>query len=217
MKHPRFLLLLLVVTGMFIAGRTARKSLGLELSPQSVLDWIRTLGWYAPVIFVGVVGFRTFLFLPSAVVLSAGGLLFGTLWGTLFGWFGVILSGAVLFAIGRYFGTDAVPDGLRKSLRRFDTHINRLGPLTLGAVTAHPLGPMAAVHCAAGLSTLRFLAFLGPVVLAGSLRAFGYSFFGMSLVEIGSTQFYLATTVLLALIVVPLAVPALRQRILGGR
>lgn len=210
------LLCLIVPLALFLGGRCVRTRFGLEFSAASVLTWLETLGWYGPLIFIGLVGFRTFVFLPSAVVLSAGGLLFGALGGTVLGSVGVILSGLVLFGMTRMLGHDWLPGRIRVAAERLDRRTGRAGPLALGAATAHPLGPMAAIHAAAGLSAMTFGSFLVPVILGAPIRAFGYSLFGMSLADIGSWQFHVATGVLLGLIVIPLAHPALRRRVLAA-
>jgi len=210
------LLFLLIPIGLFLGGRLVRNRFDLEFSAASVLTWLETLGWYGPLIFIGLVGFRTFVFLPSAVVLSAGGLLFGALGGTVLGSIGVVLSGLVLFGMTRVLGDDWLPGRVRVATERFDRQTRRAGPLALGAVTAHPLGPMAAIHAAAGLSAMTLGSFLVPVTLGAPVRAFGYSLFGMSLADIGSWQFYIATAILLGLIVVPLAHPGLRRRVFAA-
>jgi uncharacterized membrane protein YdjX (TVP38/TMEM64 family) len=212
----RPLLFLVIPIGLFLGGRVVRTRFGLEFSAASVLAWLETLGWHGPLIFIGLVGFRTFVFLPSAVVLSAGGLLFGALGGTALGSIGVILSGLVLFGMTRVLGDDWLPARVRVAAEGFERRTRRAGPLALGAITAHPLGPMAAVHAAAGLSAMTLGSFLVPVILGAPIRAFGYSLFGMSLADVGSGQFYIATGVLLGLIVVPLAHPDLRRRVLGN-
>ena len=62
-----FLLLALVGVG---AGQAFRTSAGIDLSPESLRAWVQQLGPLAPLVFFGMVTFRSLLLLPSAVVLQ---------------------------------------------------------------------------------------------------------------------------------------------------
>ena len=85
-----FALIALVAAGFYV-GATLRADLGFKWSAQAVQSFMLGLGMKAPLIFVGLVTFRQFFFLPSGVVLTAGGLLFGALLGTLLGGAGIVL------------------------------------------------------------------------------------------------------------------------------
>lgn len=204
-------LILATVIVLLVAGHELRIRLGLELSPAGVEAWVAALGWYGPVIFVVLLALRTFVVLPSSIILSAGGLVFGVLVGTLLGWLGVVLSGALQFGLAR---------GVFRDSRRVTTSsatragaITNAGTLGVAVVTAHPLGPMTPVHFGAGISSMPAAVFLTAVALAAPIRSFGFSYFGTSLADVGSTQFFAATGLLSLLIVVPLMHTNTRRRI----
>ena len=88
--------LLALVVGALVLGRAARQEAGIEVSAESIQTWVSSLGWQAPALYVGLVTFRIFLLLPSWVVLSAGGLVFGAFLGTVLGGLGVLMG---LYAI----------------------------------------------------------------------------------------------------------------------
>ena len=69
--------LLAFVIGAFVLGRMLRADMALDVSAESVQAYVLGLGFKAPLIFVALVTFRNFLLLPSMVVLTAGGLVFG--------------------------------------------------------------------------------------------------------------------------------------------
>ncbi len=91
--------------------------------------------------------------------------------------------------------------------------IENLGPVLIAVVNAHPVGPMSAVHAAAGLSTLPIVGFVAAVTVGGVVRAFLLSFFGASLIEPDSWAFVIATALLLGVVLLPLVHPRVRQKL----
>ncbi len=211
-----FVLLALVV-GAVVLGRAARQEAGIEVSAESIQTWVSSLGWQAPALYVGLVTFRIFLILPSWVVLSAGGLVFGAFLGTVLGGLGVLLSAVMGYGLARGIGRDWVRPRMQARLEGYGQSLERLGPLLVGLVTAHPMGPMTAFHWAAGFATVPLLGFLIAVLLGGPTRAFIYSFFGSTLLEPGSGEFYLAITILVVVALLPLAHPGIRRRLFAAR
>ena len=209
--------LLALVVGAVVLGRVARQEAGIEVSAESIQTWVSSLGWQAPALYVGLVTFRIFLLLPSWVVLSAGGLVFGAFLGTVLGGLGVLLSAALGYGLARGIGRDWVRPRMQARLERHGQSLERVGPLLVGLVTAHPMGPMTVFHWAAGFATVPLLGFLMAVLLGGPTRAFIYSFFGSTLLEAGSGEFYLATTILVVVALLPLAHPGIRRRLFAAR
>jgi uncharacterized membrane protein YdjX (TVP38/TMEM64 family) len=203
---------LLAIAGValaFVVGHTVRGQL--DLSPGAVHSWFVALRWKGPVIFVGLMTFRQFLLLPSAILLSIGGLSFGFAMGTALGCVGIVLSAVMKFSIARlvWRGSTATP-----RTQRFDTVRRRFegsGPLLVGVVTAHPIGPMAWSHWAAGFSSMPLAAFALAVIIGSPIRAGAYALLGASLMAVGSVQLYAASTALIAMVLAPLAHPRLRR------
>ena len=208
---PMALAVLLV--GLFAAGHLVRGQLGIELSAESIRSAVVDFGWKAPAIYLGLVTFRQFLLLPSALVLSIGGAVFGAAMGTLLGAAGIVLSAGLKYAIARRLGRDWLRRRFSAATRAFERHTEAAAPLLVGLVTAHPAGPMAPVHWGAGLAAVPALSFAVAVVLAAPLRAFAFAFFGSTLLEPGSARFWLAGAVLAAAVLAPLAHRGLRERI----
>ena len=211
-----FLLIACVIAAVLV-GRVVRQQMGIEVSAESIQTWVALLGWHGPAIYVGLVTFRVFLFLPSWVVLSAGGLVFGAFLGTVLGGFGVVLSAVIGFAVARGIGRDWVRPHVRVKLEGYEQRVQQVGPLVIGLATAHPVGPMSAFHWAAGFSTIPLLGFLVAVMLGGPVRAFIYAFLGSTLLEPGSSEFYIASSILIAVALLPLAHPRLRRRLFAAR
>jgi uncharacterized membrane protein YdjX (TVP38/TMEM64 family) len=197
-------------------GLILRRQLGIEVSVEGVRAWVETLGWKGPTLFVLLVTFRQFLLLPSAIVLAAGGICFGAAAGTVLGGTGLLLSALMKFFIARGFGREWVRARLQGRWLALDGHAERVGAVAVGIATACPMGPMAPLHWAAGLSSVRMPAFVLAVVLASPVRAFAYSLFGTTLEDVGSPAFVAAIAFIVTIALLPLAFPAVRRRIRAG-
>jgi len=204
---------LVVVVLLFYLGGVARQAVGIEFSPESIRVWVESLGWAAPWIYLVLVTLRHFLGLPSAVVLPAGGVLFGTALGTVLGATGVLATASLNFVLGRGIARGTFAPGWLERLVPRSARLQAAGPAIVGLTTAHPLGPMTLFHWGAGFSTLGFGTFALVVAVAALARSFALSFFGASLLEVGALQFWLASALLVGLVLLPFAHPGLRARL----
>jgi uncharacterized membrane protein YdjX (TVP38/TMEM64 family) len=66
-----------------------------------LLEWVRGLGAWGPVLFVFVYTLVCLLFLPGSVLTLGGGFLFGGLWGAAIASLGATLGAAVAFLLAR--------------------------------------------------------------------------------------------------------------------
>jgi uncharacterized membrane protein YdjX (TVP38/TMEM64 family) len=210
------LLAVLMLVTALAAGRFMRARLGIEFSTASIQAWVNELGWAAPAIYLGLVVFRHFLFLPSSIILPAGGLCFGAAVGAGLGALGITLSGLGQFALVRVLRPRWILSEVDRTVWGFERIIERAGPWLVALATGHPAAPMTPVHLAAGLSPLSMASFLLPLSLGAVVRAFTLAFFGSALLDPGSARFYLASLLLLAVFAVPLVHPGLRQRLFGA-
>jgi uncharacterized membrane protein YdjX (TVP38/TMEM64 family) len=213
----RKILALALVAGLAIllrAGHEFRASAGIEISPESLREYVRTLGPIAPVVFLGMVTFRSILLLPSAVVLTAGGLAFGTWLGAAIGGIGLVASALWCFGAARLMGRDWVQSRIPERLRPIEERIDSFGPPLIGLATAHPMGVMTPLYFVAGVSRIRFAPFLAACAIAAPIRAALYAGFGSQLVDLWSPRFWVATGVLAAASILPLLHPRVRAWLL---
>lgn len=208
------ILLLAILAGLFLAGYLVRNQLGIEFSQESIQTMVAGLGWKPVAIFVGLVTFRSFLFLPSVVVLPVGGIVFGAKLGTLLGAVGILGSALYSYALARSLGREWFRPYFGAAVDAFHQRASAAGPLVVGLATAHPAGPMSAVFWGAGFAALPILAFVLTVAIAAPIRAFALSFFGSMLLDPWTPRFWLATLVLAAVALLPLAHPGVRARLL---
>jgi uncharacterized membrane protein YdjX (TVP38/TMEM64 family) len=144
---------------------------------------------------MAVAALRFFLLLPSMVVMSAGGLLFGFWGGVLFSTLGFSAGAVLTFGMARGLGRDFVAGRLHGRLERADAFLRERGPRWLGLYTAIPFSVLTPVHAAAGLSSMRAGSFWFWVTLGLIPRTALYSFFGNSLTQ-DASRIWLAVGVL---------------------
>lgn len=203
---------LLVVT-LIVGGQWLRAQLGLHPSVEAVRTWADTLGWQAPAAFLGLVIVRQLILLPAVLLLTAGGIIFGGLLGTMLGGTGIIVSGFANFAIARRLGDVMVPGEWRPHLRRLTARGSAPVLMFAGLATMHPVGPLLAAHWTAGCSTIASSTFLLVVGPASYARAAALATFGSTLTDWGSPVSLVLAALLVAVIVVPLSVPSIRRRL----
>jgi uncharacterized membrane protein YdjX (TVP38/TMEM64 family) len=209
--------LVVFVLAAFVVGRAARANMGIEYSPDSVRAFVAGLGLKAPLIYLAMVTFRQFLFLPSLVVLTGGGLVFGAAIGGALGALGILFSAAFGFCTARFLGRDWVQRYLGAKYREFEQRMERAGLAFVGLMTAHPMGVMTPFHWGAGLTAIPLLPFLAVIAATALVRGFAYAFFGATFLEPGG-RVYVAMAVLGLVALAPLVHPEVRRRILrpGG-
>jgi uncharacterized membrane protein YdjX (TVP38/TMEM64 family) len=212
----RTLILIGIVAGLFGAGYYARTELGLEFSQESVSSLVAGLGWRAWLLYLALVVFRTFLGLPSMIVLSAGGIAFGAARGAVLGSLGIVISALLWYVTARGAGRQWLEEWLGPRADDFQRRAQAAGPLLVGVSTAHPAGPLTPFHLGSGLAAIPIVPFTIAVVLGAPVRATSLAFFGSSLLEFGTPRFYTATALVLILGLLPLVHPGIRERIFGA-
>lgn len=178
---------------------------GLPLDPIELRERITGFGPIAPLGFVVIAALRLVFALPSFAIMTAGGLAFGVVGGTLLSSLGMSLGAGLAFGLARSLGRDAVQQRLGDRLARADEFLSRRGPKWLGAYTALPISFLTPVHAGAGLSSMPFVAFALWVSVGLVPRAALYSYFGDSFTR-GTAAAVTAGVVVLVLGVVAIFV-----------
>ena len=208
----RSFLVAAAVAGLLVAGHWLRGRLGIEMNIQAVRGLAEGMGPMAPVLFVFLVAGRTFLWLPSQVVLIAAGLCFGTGLGALVGGAGLMLSGLFLFALARYTGRESIERHIGKRGRALlDFTSRRQGAVALALASGYPLAPLSPLQAAAGLTAMPLASFVVAAFVGGTIRASTYAFFGNAMLELENHQLASALVLVLVLVALPLAIPGGRR------
>lgn len=213
-KAVRPLIAATVLAGIFILAQFIRVRLGIEWSADSIRETVRQLGILAPVGFILLVMFRQFLAFPSVLVLTAAGLLFGAVPGALIGAIGITLNALTLFTSARLLGGDWALPKLHARFPEFEQRARSAGPIFIAFMTGHPMGVLTPFHLAAGVTGISVPIFILAVGPASLIRAGCYAFLGAYLLDPRSSQFWIASGLLLAVALLPLAHPGLRAKLL---
>jgi len=205
-----------IAIGWYLRGRS-----GIEWDVQTARGLVEEMGFWAPGIFTLLVAFRLIFLVPSQVMLAAGGVCFGFLWGTIYGAVGLTLSGLMAFGLARYLGGDTlrerVPPGLQQAM---DVASRRTGALLVTIGTAYPVGPMSGYHMGAGLTRMSLSLYLSALALGSLIRASLFTFLGSRVAELGIREAWPAF-LLLVVFFLPLLHPGVRSwvknRLRGSR
>jgi len=206
---------IVAIVVLLLVAQWLRNDLGIEWSTESIQAAVRRLGPLAPLGFIVMVVGRQLLALPSVIVLTTAGLLFGAVPGTLIGGIGIGLNAMVLFATARYMGRDWLLPRLEARYPDFEARATAVGPMLIAVMTGHPMGILTPFYLVAGVTRMSPLVFALAVFPAALFRAACYAFLGANLLEPGSPRFWIATAVLLVAALLPLAHPGFRARLLG--
>ena len=161
------------------------KGLGLgwsDLTPQHVRNRVLAFGVWAPAIYLFIFG-QPVVPLPASVIMVAGGLAFGPVWGTV-----VVLGGATTrayaqFGLARWLGRKRIAQGFKGRLAVFHNAIKEDGFHAVLLVRLIPNFPFDLQNYGLGLSRVRF----GPYALATVLgllpSVFAFVYLGDSLTD----------------------------------
>jgi len=145
--------------------------IGFFTSREDVQAWIASFGATAPLVFIAVQVFQVVVFVvPGEIIQITGGYLFGVGLGTLYSIVGIAVGSTVGFWVARFFGRVFVEGvfGVAQ-VEKFDSFTSSRGPqVGFFLLFVIPGIPKDVLIYLGGLSTLKFLTFLG-ISMAGRL------------------------------------------------
>ncbi len=200
----RILLILLLGIGITLAV-VYRGQFGGE----ALEAWVRAAGGAAPWLFIALFALATVLFVPSSVMMLAGGALFGPFWGTLYNLIGATTGAVFAFIAARYIASGWVRQQTHARLRQIMRGVEEEGWRFLAFARLVPVFPFDLLNYAFGLTriplfiyTVATFAFLAPGALAYAYLGFA----GRELVEgdAAPPQVILAFAILGAITLLPI-------------
>ena len=205
----------LAIAALVVGIYVLRQQMGFEFSAESLRAAVGQMGVWGPLFYVGLVAFRVPLGLPSQVMLLGGGLVFGTVAGTLYGTAGLAFSAVVLFVGSRWAGRATLDAYLPERLRPLlGVAGSRAGVAFIAVGTGFPLGPVTMYHLMAGVTTMSLVAFTLAALVGSFVRSGTYTYFGSTLASGELDQILLSALVLTGAFVVPLLFPGPRSWLL---
>ncbi|MFJ5761137.1 TVP38/TMEM64 family protein [Neobacillus sp. NPDC093182] len=175
----------------------------LHLDPEDIRGWILSFGWAAPVLFILIYTIRPLILFPASILSLAGGLAFGPVWGTVYTIIGATLGAVLSFGLARVLGTNLFRVRLEK-WKRLETEVREKGFLYILVLRLIPVFPFDLVSYVAGVSKVKFWAFLFGTLLGIVPGTFAYNFLGSSFFQ-GNTLFVIiAAAVFILVTLIPL-------------
>ena len=142
----------IALAALVLAGRT----LGGEL--QRFVEWVASLGAWAPLIFIAGYVVATVLLAPASVLTLAAGAVFGLVQGVAYVFVGAMAGAAAAFLVARHLARGAVERRLAGSPRvaAIDRAVARDGRRIVLLLRLTPVVPFNFLNYALGLSRIGF-------------------------------------------------------------
>jgi len=139
--------------------------LGHSLNEEWINTHVRRHGAQGVALFLVMGALFTALGLPRQIIAFLAGYAFGVLSGTLIGALAALLGSVLAFGYARLFGKGLLRKKLGERARRFDAFVGRHPFVVALMIRLLPLGNNALTNLAAGVSSVRPLAFFSGTFL----------------------------------------------------
>ncbi len=189
----------LAAFGVVLAGVFVAVLVLVARSPDEVRAAADGAGAWAPVAFVALCAGLTLAFFPFPLVAAAGGVLFGTLEGTLLSVLGGSVGAVLAFLVARYAASASLRALTGARVERIQRAVERRGFVAVLYARIVPGVPRDVANYAFGLTRVGLGAFTAATVVGIAPRAFAYSALGGSLGDLDSTESVVAIATLVAM------------------
>ena len=107
-KIKRFFAFFLVTVLVALLIIAQAKYFNIQKLLTNTLEWVESLGAWAPVAFIIIYNLATLLFVPGALLTLGGGVIFGIIWGSVYVFIASTVGATFAFLIGRYLSRNWV-------------------------------------------------------------------------------------------------------------
>lgn len=196
--------------GFVVLGILYVHGFGFErFKPEAIRDTILSLGYWSPLLYILCNAFRPFFFFPAIILGVAGGLAFGSLWGSIYLIIGTVFGAALCFGVARLLGRDRIKRFWPRwmLLEKLDDQAEMYGFRTVLILRLAPVLPWDAVSFFAGLSKVSFWPYLLATVLGSVPGAIAFTYFGNAL----SQSLTMAVVVAIVIVILGICLQVLCQ------
>ncbi len=147
---------ILLVIGLIILGISAAKYFQLQQLLYAALAWIKTLGYLAPIAFIGIYNLATILLIPGSLLTLGGGFIFGAVWGAIYVLIAATLGATFAFVIGRYLSRNWVRQQLDKypKFKAIEAAVSKEGWKVVLLTRLSPIFPFNLLNYAFGITSV---------------------------------------------------------------
>ncbi len=184
MKSSRWVKLGALVIVIVVIG-WGLKAVGIDVTrvnPNRIRDFVLGFGIWAPVVYLLAYG-QPIVPLPGSLMTIAGGLAFGTTWGTLAALCGATTRASSQFLVTRLLGREAVAKVIKGEVATCDAKIGEHGFKVVLLLRLIPNMPFFMQNYGLGLSCVRFRAYALATFLGMIPGTFAYVYLGHSLAD----------------------------------
>src|SRR5271167_4284606 len=164
------------------------------LVKAQVVEW----GIWGPVVYMLLYAVGPSFLVPGAVMTIAGGLAFGTLWGSIYSVLGADAGALIAFAAGRFLGRSFVQSVVGIRFEKLLAHIGRHGFQIIFYLRLVPLIPYNALNLLAGASPITFRDYFWASMIGMIPGTILFAFLGDALWHPASPRFITALALILA-------------------
>jgi len=153
---------------------------------ETLIRFLKTSGFGAPLIFIIVYAGGVCLFIPGTLLTALGAAIFGAYWGFVYVWVGAMMGASAAFWIGRTLGRDLATSVIGDRLKKYDDAIERNGFATIFYLRMiyFPFTPM---NFGMGLTKVKFSDYFWGTALGIIVGTFIFTFFIGTLREVWSS------------------------------
>lgn len=152
---------------------------GLFDSRDNLITYVNSFGVFSIVLFISIQFIQVVLpFLPSAIICTAGIILFGPGWGLLYNYIGICLGSITAFFISRRYGKPIVKKMIgKRAFNKYSVWINkgkafdRFFTISIAA----PIAPDDILCYLAGMTSMPFKKFIWVILLGKPMPTALYS------------------------------------------
>lgn len=174
-----------------------------RIDTEVIKGLIQTFGRYGEIVYVLIISMRPFLFLPSPAVFILGGVIFGTIKGSIFNLIGILANATICYYLaGRFKGLFHRLIGV-KYLSSFENIGRNEEIKTLFTMRVTPAFPFDPVSYASGLVGIPYKKFIIGTALGSTPKVILYTFLGDGIENLFSPRTILVFVFLIALAISP--------------
>ena len=200
MKRNNIIKLILAIIGIIIIFLVYRYVDFKKFSPEVISESIRSAGHLSTFLYVLILTVLPLFLFPDSVIVMAGGMVFGLFWGTILTSVGSLIGALLAYYIAKYFGSGFVKKFVKVDL--VDITSGRSGFFLILILRLVPLFPFKVVSYSAGLADVDVREFSFATLIGSMPGILVYVNLGDKVNRIGSSEFYWALFLLIALTIV---------------
>ncbi len=166
--------LLAVLAAIIAVAALYRES----LEPETLSAALDGLGFWVPVVFIGLFALATVAFLPGMVFALAGGVLFGPLLGTVYNLSGATVGAVLAFMASRYVASEWVREKTGPRLERIIRGVEDEGWRFVAFTRLVPLFPFNLLNYALGLTRIPIVQYTLASAICMAPGSLAYTYLG---------------------------------------